>query len=159
MKEKLIRESKEALRPKTRGEMLRRSGQLEVKIKDLKPNLRWFTITVKVLRLGDEKTVFSRKDGDQHRVAEALVGDETGTVLMSLWDDDIDKVKELVGSTIKIQNGLVTLYKGSMRLSLGRFGTLEKVEEDIVVNESVNISEKHYGRSENYSYRRNFEGI
>jgi replication factor A1 len=58
---------------------LRRNDQLEVKVKDLKPNLRWFTITVKILKLNDEKIVFSKKDGDQHRLAEALVGDETGT--------------------------------------------------------------------------------
>jgi replication factor A1 len=136
--------------------MLRRSDQLEVKVKDLKPNLRWFTITVKILKLNDEKIVFSKKDGDQHRLAEALVGDETGTILMSLWDEDIDKVRDLVGSTVKIKNGFVTLYKGSMRLSLGRFGTLEKIDEDIIVNESINFSEKFYGRNETFGYKRSF---
>lgn len=135
---------------------MRRNDQLEVKVKDLKPNLRWFTITVKILKLNDEKIVFSKKDGDQHRLAEALVGDETGTILMSLWDEDIDKVRDLVGSTVKIKNGFVALYKGSMRLSLGRFGTLEKIDEDIIVNESINFSEKFYGRNETFGYKRSF---
>lgn len=118
-----------------------------LKVKDLKPYSKWFTITVKILKLNDEKTVFSRKDGTQHRVAEALVGDETGTVIMSLWDDDIEKAKELVGSTIRIKNGFATLYKGSLRLTLSKFSTLERAEEEIVdVNEEVNASERVYMR-------------
>jgi ssDNA-binding replication factor A large subunit len=62
----------------------------------------------------------------------------------------------LVGSTVKIKNGFVALYKGSMRLSLGRFGTLEKIDEDIIVNESINFSEKFYGRNETFGYKRSF---
>ncbi|MFZ8855438.1 MAG: hypothetical protein ACO2OQ_04675 [Thermofilaceae archaeon] len=100
---------------KTRREMLRRNDQLEVKVKDLKPNLRWFTITVKILKLNDEKIVFSKKDGDQHRLAEALVGDETGTILMSLWDEDIDKVRDLVGSAVKIKMVLLHFTKEKNR--------------------------------------------
>jgi len=95
--------------------MLRRNDQLEVKVKDLKPNLRWFTITVKILKLNDEKIVFSKKDGDQHRLAEALVGDETGTILMSLWDEDIDKVRDLVGSAVKIKMVLLHFTKEKNR--------------------------------------------
>jgi len=122
----------------------------------LKPNSRWFTITVKVLKLNEEKTVLSRRDGNQHRVAEALVGDETGTILMSLWDEDIDKVKDLVGSTIKLQNGFVSLYRGSMRLGLGRFGSIEEAEEDISeVDETVNVSERRFESRGPPRYRRN----
>jgi replication factor A1 len=133
------------LREKRERKVLEKKEQVELKVRDLKPNSRWFTITVKVLKLNEEKTVLSRKDGNQHRVAEALVGDETGTILMSLWDDDIDKVKDLVGSTIKLQNGFVSLYRGSMRLGLGRFGSIEEAEEDISeVDETVNVSERRF---------------
>ncbi|MDW8003783.1 MAG: hypothetical protein RMI04_03115 [Thermofilaceae archaeon] len=124
---------------------MRRNEQAVLRIEDLRPNSKWFTIKVKVLEMGDEKVVFSRKDGSQHRVAEALVGDETGTVLFSLWDNDIDKVKELIGSTITVRNGFVTLYKGSMRLALGRFGSIEESDEEIEeVEKSVNVSERRF---------------
>lgn len=114
-----------------------------LKVKDLKPYSKWFTITVKILKMNDEKTVFSRKDGNQHRVAEALVGDETGTVILSIWDDDIERARELVGSTVTIRNGFTTVYKGSLRLTLSRFSILERAEENIAkVNEALNISEK-----------------
>ncbi len=110
---------------------------------------------MKVLKLGEEKTVLSRRDGNQHRVAEALVGDETGTILMSLWDDDIDKVKDLVGSTIKLQNGFVSLYRGSMRLGLGKFGSIEEAEKDISeVDETVNVSERRFESRGPPRYRR-----
>ncbi|MEM1521419.1 MAG: hypothetical protein QW407_03080 [Thermofilaceae archaeon] len=117
---------------------------LEVlKVKDLKPYSKWFTITVKILKLNDEKTVFSRKDGAQHRVADAIVGDETGTVIMSVWDDDIDKIREIIGSTVRIRNGFTTLYRGSLRLTLSRFSTLERIEDEITeVNEKFNVSER-----------------
>lgn len=113
-----------------------------MKVKDLKPNSRWFTITVKILKVGGERNVLSRRDGCQHRVAEALVGDETGTVVMTIWDEDIDRVKELVGSTIRITNGSTTVFKGSLRLVLNRFSMLEEAKDQINhVNETFNISE------------------
>ncbi|MCD6357974.1 MAG: hypothetical protein J7L75_05305 [Thermoproteales archaeon] len=117
----------------------------ELKVRDLRPTSRWFTLTVKVLEVGEEKTVFSRRDGSQHRVAEALVGDETGTILFSLWDDDIDRVRDLVGSSITVRNGYIVLFRGSMRLALGRFGTIEEAEREVEkVDETVNMSERRY---------------
>ncbi|RLE68021.1 MAG: single-stranded DNA-binding protein [Thermoprotei archaeon] len=116
-----------------------------MKVRDLRPSSRWFTVTVKVLDVGEEKTVFSRRDRSRHRVAEALVGDETGTILFSLWDEDIDRVREMVGSSITVRNGYIVLFRGSMRLALGRFGTIEEPVREIEnVNESVNMSEKRY---------------
>ncbi len=116
---------------------------VEKKVEELNPGSKWFTITVKVLEVNEEKTVFSRRDGNEHRVADALVGDETGTVYLSLWDEDIDKVKEKEGSSITIKNGYVTVYKGSMRLSVGRFGQIEDSEKEIEnVNRENNVSEK-----------------
>lgn len=125
----------------------------ELKINELTPNSRWFKVTVKVLEMGEERSVFSRRDGFEHRVAEALVGDETGTILFTVWDDDIDKVKEKVGSSVTINNGYVTLFRGSMRLSLGRFGTIEEPEHEVEkVSRTPNMSDKVFEQ------RRSFRG-
>ncbi len=119
-----------------------------VKVTDLSPASRWFALRVKVLNVGEERTVFSRRDSEEHKVADALVGDETGTILFSVWDHDIDRVKEAVGSTIMVKNGYVTVFRGSMRLSLGRFGTIEPSEEEITeVNMENNVSEKKVEQS------------
>lgn len=118
---------------------------MKLKVANLRPMSRWFTLTVKVLKVGEERVVRSRRDEAEHRVAEALVGDETGTVLFSLWDDEIERIRGLEGSTIEVKNGMITLFRGSMRLSLGRFGSIEKAKEEITeVNESVNMSERRF---------------
>lgn len=117
----------------------------ELKIGDLNPNSRGFKVTVKVLEMGEERSVFSRRDGGEHRVAEALVGDETGTIFLTVWDDDIDALREKIGSSVTINNGYITLFRGSMRLSLGRFGSIEEPEHEVEkVSRSPNMSEKTY---------------
>ncbi|MCQ5361907.1 MAG: single-stranded DNA-binding protein [Candidatus Methanomethylicia archaeon] len=112
------------------------------KIEELNPASRGVDVLVKILEINPSKEV-STKDGSSHNVAEALVGDETGCVLLSLWDDDIQRVK--VGQTVSIKNGYVTLFRGSIRLNVGRYGTLELASEDIPqVNMDNNISNRSY---------------
>ncbi|NHV59968.1 MAG: single-stranded DNA-binding protein [Candidatus Verstraetearchaeota archaeon] len=112
------------------------------KIEELNPASRGVDVLVKILEVNPSKEV-STRDGSSHSVAEALVGDETGCVLLSLWDDDIQRVK--VGQTVSIKNGYVTLFRGSIRLNVGRYGTLELATEDIPqVNMDNNISNRSY---------------
>ncbi|MGC8936525.1 MAG: single-stranded DNA-binding protein [Candidatus Methanomethylicaceae archaeon] len=112
------------------------------KIEELNPASRGVDVLVKILEVNPSKEV-STRDGSSHSVAEALVGDETGCVLLSLWDDDIQKVK--VGQTVSIKNGYVTLFRGSIRLNVGRYGTMELVTEEIPqVNTENNISNRSY---------------
>lgn len=108
--------------------------------------MRNVNLTLRILNVGDERRVFSRKDGNEHRVAEALVGDETGVVYMTLWDNEIDEVRALEGSTVKLRNGYVTMFRNSIRLGKGRFGKLEEADREIEkVNESNNVSERRVG--------------
>ncbi len=112
-----------------------------VKIERLRPFDRNVNLVVKVVDIGEEREVTSRRDGSTHRVAEALVGDETGCIWLTLWDDNIDKVS--VGSVFEIRNGYVSLFRGSMRLNVGRRGTIKPVEVEISeVNTSNNLSER-----------------
>jgi len=126
-----------------------------VKVNDLNPGSRNVNLTVKVLSVGEEREVTSRRDGSRHRVADALVGDETGTVLMTLWDENIDKIREKEDSVIDIKNGYITVFRDSMRLSIGRYGSIEDSNKTIEeINEENNISEKRVERPR--SYRRRF---
>jgi len=112
-----------------------------VKLESLNSYSRGVSVKVKVVEKGETRTVFSRMDGAEHKVAEALVGDETGCILLTLWDDAIDEVS--VDDVILIRNGYVNTFKKSMRLNIGRYGTREKIEEDISdVNMENNLSEK-----------------
>jgi replication factor A1 len=113
---------------------------------------------VKVVSKNPVREVVSRRDGTSHRVTEALVGDETGTVLLTLWDDTIDSVSD--GDVVVVNNGYVRLFRGSMRLNIGRFGSLEASEEDVEeVNTTNNMSDRQYEEERRYSsgYRRPYQ--
>ena len=63
---------------------------------------------------------------------------------MTLWDDNIEKVNE--GDTIRVENGYVTLFKGNIRLNIGKYGKLEPAKEPLTVevNTENNVSSKAY---------------
>ena len=56
------------------------------------------------------------------RVADATLKDETGTVTLTLWGDDIKKYS--VGQKVKITDGWVKDFRGKLQVSMGRSGTI-----------------------------------
>lgn len=120
------------------------------KVGNLNPGSRSLNMTVKVVSKNPVREVVSRRDGSSHRVTEALVGDETGSILLTLWDDTIESVTE--DDVVDVNNGYVRLFRGSMRLNIGRFGSLEASEEDIEnVNTENNMSDRQYEQERRYS--------
>jgi len=114
------------------------------KVGELGLGLRGVNVVVKVVSKGDVKEVYSRRDGSTHRVSDVLVGDETGSIILTAWDDVIDRLVE--GNTIIVKNGYVSLFRGSMRLNVGRFGSIEDSDVEIgEVNLDNNLSERRYG--------------
>jgi len=121
-----------------------------VKIGDLNSYSRRVYTIVKVVSKTEPREVSSRIDGASHRVAEALVGDDTGSIYLTLWDDAIDDVEE--GQVLNIKNGYVNLFRGSMRLNLGRFGSYERAEESPFeeVNLDNNLSSRQFEQRRDY---------
>ena len=130
-----------------------------VKVGDLNSYSRRVYTVVKVVSKTEPREVTSRIDNSPHRVAEALVGDDTGSIYLTLWDDVIDEVDE--GQVLDIKNAYVNLFRGSMRLNLGRYGSYEVAEDAPFddVNLDNNLSSKQfeqrreYGRSGGYGGR------
>ena len=120
-----------------------------VKITDLTPNSREINIVAKVVSKSEVRNVTGR-DYSVHRVADALVGDETGCLYLTLWDDNIDKISE--EATIQITNWYINLFRGNMRLNIGRYGSFELLEESPIteVNTENNLSDKRYERERRY---------
>ncbi len=96
-------------------------------IRGLRKDVRGASLRVRVLSKNEVRTV-KTKDGEAHRVVDAQVGDSTGQILLSVWDEKIELIQE--GDLIDITNGYVTRFKGRYRLNLGRYGDLEQVEDD-----------------------------
>jgi replication factor A1 len=112
---------------------------IEATVAELKPRMKNITITFKVISIGEEREIESRRDGSSHRVCDVTVGDSSGIVQVPLWDDVIDTVEE--GASYNLTNGYTGLFRGNLRLNVGRYGKLEEAEEAIEeVNESVDMS-------------------
>ena len=113
-------------------------------ISDLEPSIRGVNIKVRCNSKIEEREVISKKTGETLRITEALVGDETGSILLTLWNDDIDKVE--VEHVYQINNAYTTVFKGSLRLNTGKYGSIEEINEEgpAEVNIENNLSKIIY---------------
>jgi len=130
-----------------------RPQPVDVKVNELTPNSKAVNVIAKVVSKGEVRSTTSGRDYTAHRVVDALVGDETGCIYLNLWDDNIDKVKE--GDVLKIKNGYVNLFRGNMRLNIGRYGSFEVVAEPQIkeVNTENNLSSKQYEQERRFGGR------
>jgi len=120
-----------------------------VKVETLTPNSRGVNIVVKVVSKGEIRSVTGR-DYSVRRVTDALVGDETASIYMTLWDERIDAINE--GATLQITNGYINLFRGNMRLNVGKYGSYEVLEDSPIaeVNTENNLSDKRYEQERRY---------
>ena len=116
---------------------------IEATVAELKPRMKNVTITFKVVAIGEAREVTSRSDGATHRVADATVGDSTAVVQVPLWDSSIDDMK--AGTTYTLKNGYTGLFRGNLRLNIGKYGEVAEAEEAIEeVNEEVDMSAEEH---------------
>ena len=94
-----------------------------MQVKDLKPKQGNVEITIDVVDVGDASEF--NKFGKPGKVATAIAKDETGDVKLTLWNDDIERVK--AGDKVHLTNGYVNEWQGEMQLTTGRLGKLEVV--------------------------------
>lgn len=114
-------------------------------INDLTENSKNVNATIKVIEIGETKDIPSRF-GDK-QVCEVKVADASGSILLSLWDDQIGKIA--VGDTLSIQNGYISIVRNSMRLNIGKYGKMLLSEEVLTeVNTENNVSDRHVDQPE-----------
>ena len=80
-------------------------------------------IDVEVVVKSKENVRTFNKYGKDLRVCNAIVSDGSGEIVLSLWNDDIDKIN--AGDKVKVSNGYVSEFNGKKQLSSGKFGRLE----------------------------------
>ena len=99
---------------------------VHMKISDLKVGAGNVSLQAKVVQKGDPREVVT-KYGKRLSVADITLQDDTGSIAMSLWGDDIDTVD--VGDLVEISNGYVNEFRGTPQLSTGKFGKISVVEK------------------------------
>jgi len=97
-----------------------------VHIIDLRTGMKKVSVKARVLEIARPILVFTRF-GNYATVANALIADETGTIKLCLWNEQINSVS--VGGTIQIENANVSTFRGEKQLRIGKKGMLSEVEE------------------------------
>jgi ssDNA-binding replication factor A large subunit len=96
------------------------------KVADLTGQLASVDLSVAVLVKGPPQEI-KRATGETTKVARLIVGDESGIVSLSLWDDKAELVDQLTeGETVDLRGISIRERLGEISLSLGRSGELQK---------------------------------
>jgi replication factor A1 len=90
-----------------------------VSIASLKPNSNG-TIDGTITAISAAREVTTSRGPS--RVADATVQDETGTIQLTLWGNDIQRFS--IGQKIHLVDGWVKDYRGKLQISLGRSGRI-----------------------------------
>jgi replication factor A1 len=91
------------------------------KISELEKGKTGIDITGTIKEIGEVRSF--DKFGRTLQVANAVLTDDSGEVKLTLWNQDIEKVKQ--GDTVRITNGYVNEFQGEKQLTTGKFGKLE----------------------------------
>ncbi len=96
------------------------------------------TLSGVVLDTGTVRT-FNRDDGSEGRVSNLTLGDETGRIRVTLWDDRADRATELdAGTTVELTDGYVRERDGSLELHVGESGRIDEIESDVTYEPDSN---------------------
>ena len=68
------------------------------------------------------RAVRSRARGEMLSVADVALEDETGRVVLTLWNEQVRQAN--VGDRVRVENGYVSSYRGVTQLNVGRIGRL-----------------------------------
>lgn len=97
-----------------------------MKISDIRYGARDISLTAKVVKMGDIREVKTKYGPTT--VLNATIEDDTGQIEMTLWGDQIDKVRK--GDNVNIEGGYVREFNGELFVNVSRKGKLETVEEE-----------------------------
>ncbi len=127
------------------------SQEKEKKVSELKPGMDNLSLKVRVISAEEPKVITTRKG--PRTISNAVVGDETGRVKVTLWGDKAGTLKE--GQAVEIQGAWTTAYRGEVQVNVGFKGNIEEVGDE-EVPEAEDIPEETPKAPEGYrpSYRR-----
>ena len=102
------------------------------KIRDIKHFQKKVDLIAKVIEKTNIREVTSKLDETKHTVCEVLIGDDTGTIYLTVWDEAISKIE--IGKTYIFRNLFSSEFQKSMRLNNGRFGEFQETGQQIDVD-------------------------
>ena len=92
-----------------------------MKIIEIKYGMSDLSIEGEITEKSEPRTVNTRYG--PRSVADATLEDETGTIKLSLWEEQIDRVN--IGNEVLISGAYVTEFRNVLQLNIPRSGKLE----------------------------------
>ena len=93
-----------------------------MKINELRDGMRKVDVEGNIIEKSDAREVRSRWTNETYQVADATLEDETGTISLTLWNEQVTQVN--VGDRVKIENGYIKSFRDVLQLNSGKYGTL-----------------------------------
>jgi hypothetical protein len=93
-------------------------------IGELKDGMKNLNVRGKILEKATARTVRGRRRGETLSVTETGLVDDTGRVVLTLWNEQIKYIR--VGDEVLVEDGYVSSYRGIKQLSVGRSGRIIK---------------------------------
>ena len=114
---------------KVRKEMAKQNPTpSHLKVEDLRVGMKKITVTAEVLETSEPSKVHTQFR-DNALVSNAWIGDETGKIMLCLWDQQVNAVS--VGDCIEVKNAHVATFKGEKQLRLGKNGSIRMLEKPL----------------------------
>lgn len=95
-----------------------------MKISEIRDGMGNVSVVARVVEIGEPREVMTRFG--PATVATAVLEDETGRIMLSLWRDQIGMVK--VGDLVSIQGAFVRSFRNQLQLNVGRRGRITVLE-------------------------------
>ncbi len=127
-----------------------------MKISELRINQGNVEVEGTIKEIGDTRSF--NKFGKQLSVANAILKDDSGSIKLTLWNDDIIRFKNR--DKVKVSNGYVNEFQGEKQLTSGKFGKMEKIgESDAKDSDESSGDSKDSGESSDKSSEDELEEI
>lgn len=99
-----------------------------MKISELKSGINDVSVEGKIVEKSEARTVRTRYG--MRSVADATLEDDTGTIGLSLWEDQIDMVNQ--GDDVKVTGAYMTEFRNTLQLNIPRSGKLVVTKQNIL---------------------------
>jgi len=130
---------------KEAGVQIAESGDQALKVENIVPDMRKVNIKARVMNVSDINTFEREEDEEDGKVRNMTLGDDTGTVRLSLWDEQTEIAEKVDEDDAIGISGAYTVEdnQGNAELRLGDSAQVKMIDDDEVPEvETERVSEK-----------------
>lgn len=111
------------------------------RIEEIKAGMSDIHLVGKILDMADTRT-FQRKDNSTGKVRNLTLGDPTGKIRLTLWDENVEHVDQLnLGDTIEITGGYSkeNSFNNQVEINLGNNSSIKKTSKQVEFSEKITL--------------------